>query len=307
MKTSLITRISIVAVLMFAFCTDTFAQQDNREWWNSLSPAWKKVFRDQELKGKDVEPTDEELGSIVLIENMECGGNKQIEDLIPLKRLTNLTYLDCSNTNIKSLDGIQYLTGLRTLDCSNNDNINTLKYITGLVNLESVNCGNTMVKSLAPLLYLKKLRKLDAHYCTVNNLGQIGDLKSLTYLDLSENQSLFSLEGMQKLTQLVEFNCSNTNVSDLKPLEAIKNLEVLNVSNTRVTTLRPLQFHRNIIELDCSDTKISAASFDYLMSHTRMKFLRGRNLSIDQKDLDAFMSSFKARRGDEADIILTKK
>ena len=126
MKTNKITRIAMAAVLMIAFCTNTFAQQDNREWWNSLSPAWKKVFREQELKGKDVEPSDEQLAMIVLCENMECGGNKEITDLKPLRRLTNLTMLDCSNTNIKSLDGIQFLTGLKELDCSNNDNLNSL-------------------------------------------------------------------------------------------------------------------------------------------------------------------------------------
>ena len=243
---------------------------------------------------------------IVLCENMECGGNKEITDLKPLRRLTNLTILDCSNTSITSLDGIQYLTGLRVLDCSNNDNLNSLEYIAGLVNLESVNCGNTMVKSLAPLTYLKKLRKLDAHYCTINKLGTVGELKSLIYLDLSENQSLFSLEGVQKLTQLVEFNCSQTNISDLKPLENMKALEVLNVSDTRVTTLRPLQGVRTITDLDCSNTKISAASFDYLTSHNHLKFLRGRDLDIEQKDLDAFSSSF-AKRYPECDVIITKK
>jgi Leucine-rich repeat (LRR) protein len=306
MKTNLITRISIVAVLMFAFCANTFAQQDNREWWNSLSPAWKKVFRKLELKGKDIEPTDEQLNLMVLRENIECGGNQEIEDLVPLKRLTNLTTLDCSNTNIKSLEGIQFLTGLRELDCSNNDNINSLMQIAGLVNLESVNCGNTMVKSLAPLTYLKKLRRLDAHYCTVNSLGQVGDLKSLTYLNLSDNEGLFSLEGVQKLTQLAEFDCSNTNISDLKPLENMKALEVLNISKTRVTTLRPLQGVRTITHLDCSSTKISAASFDYLTSHTRLKFLRGRVLNVEQKDLDAFSSSF-TKRFPECDVILQEK
>lgn len=306
MKNNSIMRIAIVAALMFTFCAQTFAQQDNREWWNSLSPAWKKIFRDQELKGKDVEPSDEQLSMIVLCENMECGGNKDITDLKPLRRLTNLTMLDCSNTNIKSLDGIQFLTGLRELDCSNNDNLNSLEYIAGLVNLESVNCGNTMVKSLAPLTYLKKLRKLDAHFCTINKLGTIGELKSLTYLDLSENQSLFSLEGVQKLTQLAEFNCSQTNISDLKPLENMKALEVLNIADTRVTTLRPLQNVRTITDLDCSNTKISAASFDYLSSHNRMKFLRGRGLDVDQKEIDAFSSTF-TKRFPACDVIITKK
>lgn len=307
MKNFSIVKTAIVAVLMFAFCAQTFAQ-DNREWWNSLSPAWKKVFRDQFFGKKNVdrEPTDEQLAEWVLFTHMECNGNKEIEDLKPLARMTNLNHLDCSNTNIKSLDGIQYLTGLQTLDCSNNDNISSLKPLSGLINLESINCGNTMVTSLAPLMYLKKLRKLDVHLCTVNNLGQIGELKSLTYLDLSENQAVFSLEGIQKLTQLAELNCSSTNISDLKPLENMKSLEVLNIADTRVSTLRPLQSVRTIIELDCSDTKISAASFDYLTSHNRMKFLRGRNLNVDQKDLDAFSSSF-VKRFPECDVILTKK
>ncbi|MCR5454946.1 MAG: leucine-rich repeat domain-containing protein [Bacteroidales bacterium] len=306
MKTSLITRIAIVAVLMSTFCANTFAQVDNREWWNSLTPAWKKVFRDIELKGKDVEPTDEQLQSMVLMENVECGGNKEIEDLRGLSRLTNLKTIDCSNTNITSLDGIQTLTGLIELDCSNNDNINSLKPITGLINLERLNCGNTMVKSLAPLTYLKKLRRLDAHYCTVNNLGQIGDLKSLTYLDLSDNHSLFSLAGIEKLTQLVELNCNNTNISDLGPLSNMKVIESLSVANTRVTTLRPLQFVRSLKEIDCSGTKIAAASLDYFTSHTHLKFLRGRDLDIDQKDIDAFIASF-AKRVPECDVILQRK
>lgn len=303
MKTNLITRTSIVAALMCVFCANTFAQQDNREWWNSLAPAWKQVFRDIELKGKDVEPTDEQLQSIVLMEYIECGGNKEIEDLRGLSRLTNLKAIDCSNTNVKSLDGIQMLSGLTELDCSNNDNINSLKPITGLINLVSLNCGNTMVKSLAPLTYLKKLRRLDAHFCTVNNLGQIGDLKSLTYLDLSDNHSLFSLAGIEKLTQLVELNCTNTNISDLTPLSNMKALESLSVINTRVTTLRPLQFVRSLKEIDCSGTKISSASLDYFTSHTHLKFLRGRDLNIDQKELDAFTATF-AKRVPECDVIL---
>jgi Leucine-rich repeat (LRR) protein len=305
MKTNLITRISIVAVLMFAFCANTFAQ-DTREWWNSLSPAWKKIFRDQELKGKDVEPTEEQLQSMVTMEHINCSGNKDIEDLRGLSRLTNLKTIDCSNTNIKSLDGVQTLSGLMELNCSNNDNVNSLKPISGLVNLVSINCGNTMVKSLAPLTYLKKLRKLDAHYCTVNNLGQIGELKSLMYLNLSENHSLFSIAGIEKLTQLVELNCANTAISDLKPLENMKSIESLNVSNTRVTTLRPLQFVRTLKEIDCSGTGIQSASLDYFSSHLQLRFLRGRDLEIDKKELDEFIATF-AKRVPECDVILTKK
>jgi Leucine-rich repeat (LRR) protein len=86
----------------------------------------------------------------------------------------------------------------------------------------------------------------------------------------------------------------------------MKALEVLNIADTRVSTLRPLQNVRTLTELDCSSTKISAASFDYLTSHNRLKFLRGRNLDVEQKDLDAFSASF-VKRFPECDVILTHK
>ena len=192
------------------------------------------------------------------------------------------------------------------LNCSNNDNISSLKPIAGLINLETLDCSNTMVPSLAPLTYLKKLRRLDVHLCTISNLAQISELKNLTYLDVSQNHGLYSIAGVEKIAQLAEFNCSDTYIDDLTPLASLKMIETLNISNTKVTTLRPLQFVRSLIEIDCSKTKISAASLDYFTSHFKLKFLRGRDLDIDQKSLDEFTSTF-AKRVPECDVILTKK
>lgn len=306
MKNRIIARFAFIAVLLFAFSASTFAQADNRIWWNSLPAGWKKIFQDLELKGKRVEPTDEQLIDMVKRTHIDCAGNKQIENLKPLAKLSLLKVLDCSNTNVTSLDGIEQLQNLEVLNCSNNDNINSLIPCTNLQNLIEVNCGNTMVKSLAPLYGHNNLQKLDVHFCTVNNLAPMGELKNLRELNVSQNNSLFSLAGVEKLSQLVEFNCSETSIDDVTPLQNLKVLEILDISNTKVKTLRPLQNVRTIKDIDCSSTLISAASLDYFYSHLRLQFLRARNLEIPQKQIDDFSASF-TKKNVNCDVIVTRK
>jgi Leucine-rich repeat (LRR) protein len=139
MKNSIIKRIVLLAVVMIGITAgDAFSQSANRTWWNSLPPAWKKIIQQQELKGKDITPTDEMLEDIVNIKSIGCSGNKDITDLKPLARLRALEYIDCSNTNITSLSGIETLTNLRELNCSNNDNVNSLLPCQHLGNLEYI-------------------------------------------------------------------------------------------------------------------------------------------------------------------------
>ncbi len=306
MKNRFLKKLTAIVCLMTVLGSNVLAQSNYREWWNSLPGPWKTIFRNQELKGKNVDPTDEELSTFSFIKHINCAGNKDIESLKPLAFLTGLLTIDCSNTNVKSLEGIEGLKSLTKINCSNNDNINSLIPCMGLVNLEELNCGNTMVKSLAPLSGLGKLQKLDVHFCTVNSLGTIGDLKSLRELNVSQNQSLFSIQGIERLSQLETFDCSETNVEDLSPLSTSKTLVYLNVADTKVGTLRPLQPIKTIKEVDCSGTRISAASLDYFYAHLRLEFLRGRNLLIEQKQLDDFATSFQ-KKNTNCDVILSSK
>lgn len=298
---------SVILVFAVLLLSDiSSAQQDNRFWWNSLSPAWKKVIRDQELKGKEIDPTDEQLLNIVNLISLNCRGNKEIQDLKPLARLSFLQTLDCSGTNVSSLEGLESLTNLKTLDCSDNDNINSLIPLSSLPNLETLNCGNTMVKNLSPLRGLYNLKHLDVHFCTVNSLSGISELKNILDVDVSENQSLFTIDGIEKLPGLVSFNCSNTRISNVNSLQYSKTLEILDISNTDVVTLRPLQMVRSLKEIDCSNTKINAASFDYFYSHTRLSMFRARNVDATQKEIDDFATLY-AKHNANCDVIITPK
>jgi Leucine-rich repeat (LRR) protein len=300
--------VKILGLLLFlsAVLTNNAYSQGDREWWDALSPAWKKVFQAQELKGKDIVPNDEQLDRIVKITHIDCSFNEEIEDLKPLSKLIFLEEIRCNDSKIISLEGIESLQNLKVLDCSNNDNINSLAPLSEIVSLEELNCGNTMVKNLTPLKKLVNLRVLDVHYSTVNKLVVISDLKSLQVLDVSQNQPLFYLDGVEGLVNLAELNCSETRVSDLSPVQNLKYLEILNLSNTSVETLRPLQDVKTLKELDFSNTNITGVSLDYLYSHLSLTMLRGREIDITEKNSESF-ESYYLKKNPNCTIILTPK
>ena len=293
----------IFMVLIFVFSNIVNGQSD-REWWDNLSPAWKKVFQDQELKGKDIEPNDQMLERIVRVTHIDCSENKEIKNLRPLSRLILLEEIRCEHTNIESLEGIENLTNLKILDCSDNDNINDLTPLISLTSLIELDCSNTMVKNLAPLQSLKNLKILDVHLCTVNKILQISQLTQLEVLDVSQNNSLYDIIGIEGLKNIVEFNCSDTKVRDLKPISNLRSLRYLDISKTSVESLRHLQELNGLVELNFSDNNIRVHSLDYLYSHISLKMLRARNIQATEKEIESFKTPY-LKRNPNCTILMT--
>lgn len=292
----------IILISSFSFSN----AQTDRAWWNSLSPAWKKVIQKQQFKGKDINPTDEQLEEISKMVFLDISGNKELKTLKPAAQLVILEVVKCNGSSIESLDGLENLTNLRELDCSDNDNINSLKSIANLVNLEKLNCGNTMVKSLAPIRGMKKLRNLDLHYTTIIDLRILRDLTAIEYLNVSNNISLYSLDGVNYMFELRELYCNNTNIDDLSPLEKLPHLAVVDVSNTKVFSLRPLQLIKTLKDLDCSSTLIKGKSLDYLLGHSALTMLRCKDIDIEKAEIDMFENLIK-RKNPDITVIITKK
>jgi internalin A len=302
-----ITKILSFVILLCFVNAQLANSQSNRDWWNSLTPGWKKVFQKQELKGKNIDPSDEQLDRIVKITQIDCSNNIDILDLKPLGRLDLLEEIRCSKSGIKSLEGLESLKNLRVLDCSDNDNINSLIPLEGITSLEKLFCGNTMVKDLKPLRQIVNLKVLDVHFATVSELLFIGALVNLEKLDISQNQSLFNLKGAEKLINLTELKCNDTKVNDLQPLSVLTKLELLDCSNTPVLTLKPLQVLKNLKDLNCSDTNIKGASLDYLLGMLYMERFRCMNNDISQQDKEQFESTYKKKNGSCTIVITVAK
>lgn len=277
-------KISLLLTISFLINGMIFSQQSNRQWWNSLSPAWKKVFLLDQFKGKEVDPSDEDLDRIVKIKRINCSDNKEITDLKPLSQLTLLEQVKCSRCpGLKGLEGLENLRNLILLDCSENDNISSLKPIEGLTSLKILNASQSMIKNLGPLMTLGNLEELYLNNTTINELIFLKNLAKLTKLDVSENATLYSIDGVQFLGNLLEFNCSNTDVYDLTPLQNMKNLRVLDVSKTQIKTLKALQNVKSIQEINCNNTQIN--TLKYLFANPNLSIISARGTRIPKEDI----------------------
>ncbi|MCF6184746.1 MAG: hypothetical protein L3J56_09020, partial [Bacteroidales bacterium] len=138
------------------------------------------------------------------------------------------------------------------------------------------------------------------------DLRILKNLKQLTTLDVSQNISLFSLEGLNYLPELTDLNCSETNIDDLTPLSKLKILQRLDISKTKVETLRPIQLVKSLQDIDCSDTKIKPKSLDYLIGLPNLTMLRAKNITITDAEIKEFETILQKRNPD-ATIIITKK
>ena len=186
---------------------------------------------------------------------------KQVLDLEPLRKLTNLQVLHCSSTTVKSLDPIRNLVNLEELLCDNT-NVTTLDALKKLIKLRKLSFGANVIKakvshlenieelyvkgckSISSLSSLKRLKKLsiaENEYAIVNgsyrvtSLSFIKDLSSLEFLDLggiSYRGSLLMLNGLQNLkavtlpgvneAQFAEFGSNHKNCLIINSFEFIR-------------------------------------------------------------------------------------
>jgi len=98
--------------------------------------------------------TRDNLNMIINLNEVDCSGNRLIENLLPIADMNNLKILNCSSTSI-----------------------NTLAPLKELFDLEEIKFNNTYVDSLEPLENLKKLRKISCNQTTTLSEEEIERFK----------------------------------------------------------------------------------------------------------------------------------
>ncbi|EIA3842662.1 class 1 internalin InlJ [Listeria monocytogenes] len=195
----------------------------------------------------------------------------QATDTISEEQLATLTSLDCHNSSITDMTGIEKLTGLTKLICtSNNITALDLSQNTNLTYLacDSNKLTNLDVTPLTKLTYLNcdtnKLTKLDVSQnplltylnCARNTLTEIdvSHNTQLTELDCHLNKKITKLDVTPQ-TQLTTLDCSFNKITELD----VSQNKLLNRLNCDTNNITKLDLNQNIqlTFLDCSSNKLT--------------------------------------------------
>lgn len=266
-----------------------------RGWWNSLSLNWKNrlgeglylydsiplssvglissadfmgsypvinsITGETELKDKffkteaDMNELDRNLKLVTQKQNVDISGIREIINVEPLSELSDLTYLDISETSVDDITTLRNANKLKVLRANSTfiEDISALKYC---ITLEELEIGNTNVSDLSVLASLRNLKKLNASNTMVTRLTQLKNCPNLTSVNLG-GAKISNIVPLRELTQLTHVDISNTSIRDLSPIETLKDLQSLNISGTAITNLQVLSQLDNLREIYCSNTNIS--------------------------------------------------
>ena len=211
-----------------------------------------KVFKD------DMNELDAKLKLVTQRQRVDLAGIREIISLEPISELSDLTWLDVSETSIEDLAAVRNLNKLKVLKANSTliDDLMALKYN---ITLEELEVANTTVESLEVLSTLRNLEKLNINNTQVSQISNLKSCPNLLAVNLGGTH-IANINILQELEQLKMVDISNTAVRDLGPLRALKDLQSLNISGSAVSNLKALSEMENLRELYCSNTSISDLS-----------------------------------------------
>ena len=264
-----------------------------RNWWNSLSQNWKNrlggdirlydsipmetvgmitetdflasypavdpvtgetVLRDKVFKN-DMKELDAKLKLVTQRQRVDLSGIPEIISLEPISELSDLTWLNISETSIEDLSPIRNLNKLQVL-LANSTLVNDLSALKYNITLTELEVANTTIDDLSVLSSLRNLEKLNLANTQVNRLTPVKHCPGLLSLNLSGTR-IGNIGILQDLTNLKWLDISNTSVRDLTPVAAMKDLQSLNISGSAIANLQALGETENLREFYCSNTAVS--------------------------------------------------
>ena len=176
--------------------------------------------------------------------------------------MATLRELDAHNRQIRSLEGLQYATGLVRLDAGRDprgNEISDLSPLAGLGDLAQLLLGWNNVSDLSPLVDLKSLRHLYVPGNAITDLSPLSAVDSLTVLSVFNNY-----------------------ISDLSPLSNLNSLRILNAEGNRIFSISPLVMNLGLGTGD--EVGIERNPLDQSSIESHIPALRARGVDVTYEE-----------------------
>lgn len=131
--------------------------------------------------------------------------------------LGSITELEIINEDISSLEGLQYLIGLKDLNLASNQ-----------------------ISDLTPLSSLTNLESLDLRVNDIDDIDPLGTLVNLEELVISHNH-IDDITSLKKLKNLVKLYMSYNDIEDISPLSNLENLKIVDPLENPIEDYSPIE------------------------------------------------------------------
>jgi hypothetical protein len=206
-----------------------------------------------------------------------CGTLVSRRSWLPESR--NLAHLRVTGPSLKSLDGIERASALRTVNCWYSS-VRDLRALTALEHLQDVNVSHTKVDDLAAMAGCQAIRQLSVDTTPIRTLvgvDSLHELRVLTANRCSDLTDIGALGGLEHLRRVDFIGC--TSLADISPLARAPRLRYVDLESCfKVTSLEAL---RGSNQLEWIDISGCAPDLDLrpLASCPRLRTIRAYGLA----------------------------
>ena len=216
---------------------------------------------------------------------------------ISINEAQKITYLALENSNITSLEGIQYLTSITYMSCYNNQireidlsKCTELERLTvGENNLTSLNISNnTKLKELhcaynsISHLDLSNNLELTDLYCIENNLSSLDVSNNILLKRLQCSNNKLSVLDIRNNKNLTYLTCSDNNLQNIDTQNNIL-LETFYCCSNQFTTL-DLSKNINLVNFECCRNQITNIDFS---NNSKLSFINIYNNQLKTLDVSS--------------------
>ncbi len=269
------------------YTTKVSKEEELMAWWSELSYEWNKIFK--VILNTNDEVDAQMLFKIAAIDSLNLSGNQYIFNIEPLYVLSNLRFLDISETRIADLGPLRstgtletliadhsevydlqylkYLRNLKTLDVSNT-RIREIEVLDQFTSLTNLNLSGNYISDFQPLKGLKGLAHLDLSSCALSSTRTLSELSGLITLNLS-NTLIGDISGLQNMPLLKDLDVSKTDITGLDALSGSQSLEILKVNQTSVKSLGPLAQLKKLKRVYCDNTPVTESEAATFMNNNK--------------------------------------
>lgn len=146
---------------------------------------------------------------------------------------------DLKHTRIRSLKGIEALSGLTHIKLDDNL-IKDLTPLKSLTKLQSLSLARNSIEDLSPLSALKQLESLNVGYNFIRTPDVLAQLPEISSLLINDN-AITSIDKLAVLKKLNFLNISDTAVSDISVIKGMPALTALNLDGSPIADLSPMK------------------------------------------------------------------
>jgi LPXTG-motif cell wall-anchored protein len=181
----------------------------------------------------------------VQIEKLKISHNP-VTSLEPLRAMTKLKELDCSQTGVADLAGIESLP-LERLNVAMNTSLSDISAVATIKTLKELNASFCNITDITPVEALTSLNVLALAMNKITNIDPVKDLVNLEYLALGYNQ-ISDITPVQNLVNIKDLAFESNQISDIKALKNMTQLVNIGLTGNKVSDIRPLKGAADTLE-----------------------------------------------------------